>query len=114
MEGITFLEYKIATAGEELKKIMDGIKKQNSEIVNQLEEYIDTFNIEAFHKKLDELVNQISQFSIEQKEIFKNEVLPSIRKTFDSMMKKLKERNNMEKSKELEKQLKKIENMVNA
>ncbi|MCD4721599.1 MAG: hypothetical protein K8S13_17315 [Desulfobacula sp.] len=112
VEGITFLEYKIATAGEELKKVMDSIKKQNNELVSQLEKYIDTFNTEAFHKKIDELVNQISQFSAEQKETFKNEVLPSLRKMFDSIMEQFEEQNNMEKSKDLEKRLKKIEDMV--
>ncbi|MBC8440224.1 MAG: hypothetical protein H8D87_11125 [Deltaproteobacteria bacterium] len=112
VKGITFLEYKFATAGEELKKIMDIIKKQNDELLSQLEQYIDTFNIEAFHKKMDALINQISEFSSEQKETFKNDVLPSLRKAFDTMMEKLKEQNKMEKSKDLEKQLKEIENMV--
>jgi len=112
INGITFLEYKIATAGEELKKIMDNIKKQNNELLSQLEQYIDTFNTEAFHKKMDDLINQISEFSTEQKETFKNEVLPSLRKTFDSMMEKLLEQNNLEKSKDLEKQLKEIEDIV--
>lgn len=112
VNGLTFLEYKIATAGEELKKIMDSIQKQNNEILSQLEEYIDTFNTEAFQKKMEDLINQISEFSIEQKETFKKEVLPSLRKTFDSMMEKLQEQNNMKKSKDLEKQLKEIEDMV--
>lgn len=112
VRGVTFLEYKIATAGEEFKKIMDSIKKQNKEFMNQLEEYIDTFNTDAFHKKIDDLINRISEFSTEQKETFKNEVLPSLRETFDSMMKKLQEQNNMEKSDELEKQLEKIEDIV--
>ena len=112
VKGITFLEYKIGAAGEELKKVMDNIKKQNNEVVSQLEEYIDTFDTEAFHKKIDELINQISQFSAEQKETFKKEVLPALRNMFDSVMKQLEERNNMEKSKNLEKQLKEIEDMV--
>ena len=112
VKGITFLEYKIATAGEELKKIMYRIKKQNNKLLSQLEKYIDTFNTEAFQKKIDELVNQISKFSAEQKETFKNEVLPSLRKMFDSIKKQLEEQNNMEKSKDLEKQLKEIEDMV--
>ncbi|MBU8849572.1 MAG: hypothetical protein KOO64_08510 [Desulfobacterales bacterium] len=112
VKGVTFLEYKIATAGEELNKIMDSIKKQNNELVSQFEKYIDTFDTEAFHKKIDELVNQISQFSTEQKETFKNEVLPSLRKMFDSIMEQHEEQNNMEKSKDLEKQLKEIEDMV--
>ena len=113
VEGITFFEYKIAAAGEELKKVMNSVKKQNNELVSQLEKYIDTFNTEAFHRKIDELVNQISQFSAEQKETFKNEVLPALRKMFDSIMEQLEEQNNMEKSKDLEKQLKKIEDMIN-
>ncbi|MCD4676952.1 MAG: hypothetical protein K8S18_13295, partial [Desulfobacula sp.] len=112
INGVTFLEYKVAIAGEELKKIMDSIKKQNKEIMSQLEQYIDTYNTEAFHKKIDDLINRISGFSAEQKENFKNEVLPSLRKTFDSMMEKLQEQNNREKSKELEKQLEKIKDMV--
>lgn len=112
VNGITFLEYKIAIAGEELKKIMDSIKKQNKELMSQLEQYIDTFNTEAFHKKMDDLINRISEFSAEQKETFKNEVLPSLRKTFDSMMEKFQEQNNMEKSKELEKQIERIEDMM--
>ncbi len=112
VKGITFLEYKIAVAGEELKKVMDSIKKQNSEIVSQLEEYINTFDTEAFHEKIDELMNQISQFSGEQKETFKKEVLPALRNMFDSIMKQLEERNNMEKSKDLEKRLKEIEEIV--
>ena len=91
---------------------MNSIKKQNDELVSQLEKYIDTFNTEAFHKKIGELVNQISQFSAEQKEAFKNEVLPALRKMFDSIMEQLEEQNNMEKSKDLEKQLKEIEDMV--
>lgn len=112
VKGITFLEYKIATAGEELKKVMGSIKKQNNEIVSQLEEYLDTFNTEAFHKKIDELVNQISQFSAEQKETFKKEVLPALRNMFDSIMEQLEEQKNMEKSEDLEKRLKEIEDMV--
>ena len=112
VKGITFLEYKMATAGEELKKVMNRIKKQNKEMMTQLEEYIDTFNTEEFHKKIDELINQISQFSIEQKETFKKEVLPALRNMFDSVMKQLEEQNNMEESKNLEKRLKKIEDMV--
>ncbi len=110
--GITFLEYKFATAGEEFKKIMGSIKQQNSELLNQLEQYIDSFNTEAFQKKMDDLINQLSEFSAEQKEVFKNEVLPSLRKTFDSMMEKLNEQNNMEKSKNLEEQLNEIEDIV--
>jgi len=110
--GMTFLEYKLAMAAEEVKKVMERIKKQNSELVSQLEKYIDTFNTEAFQKKIDELANQISQFSAEQKETFKNEVLPSLRKMFDSIRKQLEEQNNMEKSKDLERQLKEIEEMV--
>ena len=112
VNGVTFLEYTIATAGEELKKFMGSIKNQNKELMTQLEEYIDTFNTDAFHKKIDDLINRISKFSTEQKEIFKNELLPSLRKTFDSMMKKLQEQKNMKKSKELKKQLEKIEDIV--
>ncbi|MCP3872719.1 MAG: hypothetical protein GY699_06125 [Desulfobacteraceae bacterium] len=110
--GVTFLEYKIVTAGEELKKIMNSIKQENNELLNQLEQYIDSFNAEAFQKKMDDLVDQLSEFSVEQKEVFKNDVLPSLRKTFDSMMDKLNEQNNMEKSKDLEKQLMEIEDLV--
>jgi hypothetical protein len=112
VEGVTFLEYKIAIAGEELKKVMNSIKKQNNEIVSQLEEYIESFDTEAFHKKVDELVNQISQFSVEQKETFKKEVLPALRNMFDSIMEQLEERNNTEKSKDLEKRLLEIEDII--
>ncbi|MCP4552736.1 MAG: hypothetical protein GY834_12005 [Bacteroidetes bacterium] len=112
VKGITFVEYKIAAAAEELRKVMNNIKKQNNEIMSQLEEYIDTFNTEEFHKKIDELINQISQFSAEQKETFKKEVLPALRNKFDSVMKQLEEQNNMKESKDLEKRLKKIEDMV--
>lgn len=112
VNGMTFLEYKFATAGDELKKLMGSIKEQNSELIDQLEQWIETFNFEAFQKKMEDLIHQISKFSTEQKETFKKEVLPSLRKTFDSMMKKLQEQNNMEKSKDLEKQLKEIEDLV--
>jgi len=114
VKGITFLEYKIALAGQELKNIMTLLKKQNNELLNQLQQYIDAFNSDAFQKKIDDLVNEISEFSAEQKETFKNEVLPSLRKTFNSMMKKLQEQNDLEKSKDLEKQLKEIEDIVDA
>jgi hypothetical protein len=114
VNGITFLEYKIATAGGELKKIMDSIKKQNQELISQLEQYIDTFNTEAFHKKMNDFINRISEFSTEQKETFKKEVLPSLKKALNSMMEKLQEQNNMEKSRDLKEQLKKIEDMVDA
>ncbi|THB81702.1 MAG: hypothetical protein D3926_00705 [Desulfobacteraceae bacterium] len=113
VNGVTYIEYKIATAGEDLKKIMDSIKKQNDELLGQLESYIDAFDTDAFHKKMDDLANQMSEFSTEQKEIFKNEVLPSLRKKIDEMMEKLQEQNNKEKSKELEKQLEEIEGLVN-
>ncbi len=110
--GLTFFEYKMALAEEELKKIMDSIKNQNNELVTQLEEYIDTFNTEAFHKKVDELGNQISKFSEEQKETFKKEVLPSLKKMFESIKEQLEEQNNKEKSKDLDRQIKKIEELV--
>ncbi len=112
VNGVTFVEYKIAAAGEELKKIMSRIKSQNNNIMNQLEEYIDTVNTEEFHKKIEALIDQISQFSTEQKETFKKEILPALRNMFDSVMKQLEEQNNMEDSKDLEKQLQEIENMV--
>lgn len=112
VKGITFVEYKIATAAKELRKVMNRIKNQNDEIMSQLEEYIDTFNTEEFHKKIDELINQISQFSSEQKETFKKEVLPALRNMFDSVMKQLEEQNNNKESNDLEKRLKKIEDMV--
>lgn len=112
INGITFLEYKIATAGQGFIKIMDSIKKQNNELMDQLEQYIENFDSEAFQKKMDDLINTLSEFSAEQKETFKNEVLPSLRKTFDSMMEKLNDQNNLEKSKDLEKQLMEIEDIV--
>ena len=112
VKGVTFLEYKIARAGEELKKVMGSIKNQNKELVSQLEKYIDTFNTDAFHKKIDELANQVSKFSAEQKKTFKKEVLPSLKKMFESIKEQLEEQNNKEKSKDLERQLQKIEDMV--
>lgn len=112
LNGVTFVEYKIATAGEQFKKIMNSLKKQNNEILSQLEQYIDNFDTEAFQKKIDDLGHQISKFSAEQKETFKNEILPSLRKMVDFMIEKLQEQNNNKKSNELEKQLKDIENMV--
>jgi len=113
VKGLTFIEYKIATTGEKLKKILSGLKKQNDELLTQLEQYIENFNTDAFQKRMDDLINKISEFSAEQKETFKNEVLPSIRDAFESMMKKLKEQNNTDKSRELEKQLMEIEKIVN-
>lgn len=112
VKGLTFLEYKLFLAEEGLKKVMENIKNQNDELIRQLEKYINAFDTEAFHKKIDELANQISQFSAAQKETFKKEVLPSLRKMFDSVIKQLEEQNNKEKSKELERQLKEIEDMV--
>lgn len=112
VKGIPFLEYRFSTAGEEFKRVLGRIKEQNSEIVSQLENYIDTLNTEEFGKKIDELINQLSQFSLEQKESFKNEVLPALRDTFNSIMKKLEDQQDMEKSKALEKQFKEIEDLV--
>lgn len=112
VEGITFVEYKIAIASEALKKVMTRIQKQNSDIMNQLEEHFDTVNTEEFHKKIEALIKQISQFSIEQKETFKREVLPDLKNMFDSVIKQLEEQKNMEKSKDLEKRLQEIETMV--
>lgn len=108
VNGISFLEYKIAIASKGLKQILDNIKTQNSELLDQLDQYIKTLNTDAFQIKMDELMGQVSQFSAEQKEMFKKEVLPSLRKMLDS----LKEQNGSQKSKDLEKQLKKIEDMV--
>lgn len=113
VKGLTFLEYKIATAGEELIKLLGSLKKQNNEFLNQLEQYIEDFNTEAFQKRMNHLINKISEFSSEQKETFKNEILPPIREAFESMMEKLKEKNNTDKSKELKKQLMEIEDIVN-
>jgi hypothetical protein len=112
VKGITFLEYKFATAGEELKKVMDSIEKQNKELLSQFEEYIDTLNTEEFQKKIDGLSDQITKFSKEQKEAFKNDVLPALKNMFNSIMEQLEKQNNMEKSKDLEKQLKEIEEKV--
>lgn len=112
VKGLTFLEYKFAAAGEELKKFIDNFRKQNEELLNQFEQYIENFDTEAFQREMDDLIGKISEFSAEQKETFKKEILPSIRKMFESMMEKLEEQNNGKKSKELENQLKKIENNV--
>ncbi|THB81713.1 MAG: hypothetical protein D3926_00765 [Desulfobacteraceae bacterium] len=59
---------------------------------------------------MDDLFKQMSEFSTEQKEIFKNEVLPSLKKNV-AMMEKLQEQNNKEKSKKFEKQLEEIEGL---
>ena len=112
VKGITFFEYKFAAAGEELKKVMDSIEKQNRKLLNQLEDYIDTLNTEEFQKKIDDLADQITQFSKEQKETFKNDVLPALKNMFNSMIEQLEKQNNKEKSKDLEKQLKEIEEKV--
>jgi len=112
VKGITFLDYKIATTGEGLKKMMTRLERQNKELLNQLEEYMDTFNTEGFQKRLDRLIDQITQFSKEQKETFKNDVLPALKNMFHSIMEQLEKQNDKEKSKELEKQLKQIEEMV--
>jgi len=114
VKGVTFLEYKIFTAEGELKKIIDRFKQQNYTILNQLREYIDTVNTEAFQKKIDELVNQILQFSAEQKETFKKEMLPELRKMFDSIKEQLEGHKNKEKSKDLEKQFQEIKDIVEA
>ncbi|WP_321494220.1 hypothetical protein [uncultured Desulfobacter sp.] len=113
VKGFTFLEYTLAVAGEELTELMDSFRKQNEEILNQFEQYIKNFDTDAFQKQMDDFIVKISNFSAEQKETFKKEVLPSLRKMFESMMEKLEEQNNIEKSKELEKQLTKIEKSVN-
>ncbi len=112
INGVTFLEYKIAIAGQKFKKIMGSLKKQNNELMDQLEQYIENFDSKAFQEKMDDLINKLSEFSAEQKETFKNEVLPSLRKTFDSMTEKLNDQDNMEKSKNLKKQLMEIEDIV--
>jgi len=112
VKGISFLEYKIATAKDSLKKVMDSIEKNNKEILSQLEEYIDTLNIEDFQKKLDGFTNQITKFSKEQKKAFKDDVLPALKNMLNSIIEKLENQNNKEKSKELEKRLKKIEKLV--
>ena len=112
VKGITFLEYKFAFTGDELKKMMDSLEKQNRELLSQLEEYIDTFDTEESQKKMDELSNQITQFSKEQKETFKNDVLPALKNMFNAIMEQLEKQNNKEKSKNLEKHLKEIEEKV--
>ena len=106
-EVITF-----AIAGEQLTELMDNFREQNGELLNQFEQYIKNFDTEAFQKQMDDLIGKISKFSAKQKETFKKEVLPSLRKMFESMMEKLEEQNNVDKSKELEKQLSKIEKSV--
>lgn len=112
VKGVTFLEYKIFRAGEDLKKVMGNIKNQNKELVSQLEKYIDTFDTDAFNKKIDDLAKQVSKFSAEQKETFKKEVLPSLKKMFESIKEQLEEQNNKEKSQDLERQLQELEDMV--
>ncbi len=112
VKGITYFEYKFAATGEELKKVMNSIEKQNRELLNQLKEYIDTLNTEEFQKKMDDLADQITQFSKEQKETFKNDVLPALKNMFNSMIEQLEKQNDKEKSKDLEKQLKEIEEKV--
>jgi ABC-type transporter Mla subunit MlaD len=112
VKGITFFEYKFAATGEELKKVMDSIEKQNRELMNQLEDYIATLNTEEFQERMDDLADQITQFSKEQKETFKNDVLPALKNMFNSMIEQLEKQNNKEKSKDLEKQLKEIEEKV--
>ena len=112
VKGITFLEYKFATTGEELKNAMGSIGKQNKELLSQLEEYIDTFNTEEFQKKIDGLANQITKFSKEQKETFKHDVLPKLKSMFNSIMEQLEKQDNKEKSKDLEKKLQEIEKRV--
>jgi|GEM_PF-1955401 len=112
VKGFTFWEYKFVVAGEELTELMDNFKEQNGELLNQLEQYIKNFDTEAFQKQMDDFIGKASNFSAKQKETFKKEVLPSLRKMFESMIKKLEEQNNIKKSKELEKQLSKIEKSV--
>ena len=113
IKGITFLEYKFAMFEKKLNTVINSIGKQNKELMVQLEEYIETFNIEEFQKKIDRLTKQIIHLSKEQKETFKNNVLPALQNMFNIMIKKLEKHNNKEKSKKLDKQLKEIEKIIN-
>lgn len=112
VRGVTFLEYKIAAVGGDLAKMMDSIKKQTDDLLTELEHHIETYDTDAFTKKMDDLINKISEFSAEQKEMFRKEILPSLRKSFDSLIKKLEEQNKGDESRALEKKMRKIENMI--
>ncbi len=112
VNGISFLEYTIATAKDRVKKVMNSIEKTNKELLSQLEEYMDTLDIEEFQKKLDGLADQITKFSKEQKKSFKNDVLPALKNMLNSIMEQLEKQNNKEKSKDLKKRLKEIEELI--
>jgi hypothetical protein len=112
VKGTTFIEYKISAAEEDLKKVIDGINKNNEGFFAQLDKYIDAFNIEMFLGKMDELINEISQFSAEQKETFRKSILPSLRNMFDLLFEQLNGPQNKEKFDDLDKRIKKIEEIV--
>lgn len=112
VRGITFLEYKIETAGRNIKKMLDSAGEQNQELLDRLKEYIDTFNTEKFQKQMDSLSEQIKEFSGEQKETFRQEVLPKIKQMLDQFLEQFDPDKKEEKSREMEKKILEIEKSV--
>jgi hypothetical protein len=112
IRGLTFFEYKLHTAGQGLKTLIDRFKSQNEKILDQFEGYAQRFDTEAFQSQMDELIDTLSNFSSEQKKTFKKQVLPHLRELFESIMTRLEAQNKNQKSKELENQLLKMEKAV--
>ena len=89
VKGISYFEYRITHAGEELKNLMNNISKQNRTLLKEFDQYIENLDTELFLKKLDNIANQIAQFTNEQKTAFKQDVLPALRKVFNEILKQL-------------------------
>ncbi len=112
VNGVTFLEYQMAAASKQFKTVINDLLNQKSDMLKQLEDYLNTLNIASFQNTINELIGDISKFSAEQKDAFKKEVLPKLREMVDSLRKQLEEQNTPEKSKELEQQLQHVENLI--
>jgi len=112
VNGISFFEYHISNAGKELKNLMGSISKQNRALLKEIEQYIENSDTEFLLEKLDNIANQIVQFTNEQKTAFEQDVLPALKKAFNKILKQLENQSNEEELKEIEKRLNEIETLI--
>lgn len=112
VNGFTWTGYGIALAKKGMSEWMGGASVETKQYLNNLNEYVESIDIEKFNSQVEELTRAVSEFSEEQKKIFKKEILPEIEKLIENLKKKLEQSGDDTDTQKLEKGYKKLKDSI--
>jgi len=109
----SYQKYNLMVASAVMKDVYDAFMQQSTQFVRKLEEYIHSDEFDQFISLLDQLSNDISTFTKEQKDRFENEILPQLEEKMEEAMKNFTgDGQEKEREEQLRKEMNQIKNQL--